>query len=609
MAASLLAGLARIGAGLGRAAATGARGAARSGAKKLVKTKIKSKAKERISGKNNQNKKLSKKSALISSKGDRLEEKLLRSKISEEETTPTLTGTPKKLTIKSASKSESQIEQLKINVTNIHKFLVKSNRDYARIESKNKRLSKRAQSKIKLGREERQLEKERSPFGKSLKNVKDSVASGAGSMFEKVLEFGALLLAGIIVNALPAIIEKVQEIIDNIVNFLTPIQSGFNLIKGFFTGEIDESKYDADKKRFSDGMDNINEQIDKISEKMGPFEGLIEMFKPVVDLLSIGSGGKKIVLAKQDEKEGVLNKETEEFTERQFTAGERKKFEQKRQDAAASSSESVAPSSESVAPSSGVGESSGSSGKYGSLLDFIGSGEGGYNSMNQGTQGNSIVGSTNNASSKLGKNLTDMTIGEIMDRQAYLMNLSNPQISDYGIFAAGKYQIIPGTMPGAVAGAGLSRSDKFTPQNQDKLGMALIMNKRPYVGKYLRGEHNDVQGAMLELAREFASMPDPNTGRSLYGSGNRAFHSVDEVREALIKARNKPQPKIKPAPNNKGDQAKVLNQPDPRKNRRGRTIAVQQVNTIQTAYVPMPIPMKSKSFSSSSSPQLSSIWA
>ena len=589
MAAPLLAGLVRT---LGSQIA-------KKGAKKIAVKKIKSIGKDRISSKDNQNKKLSKKSALISSKGDRLEEKLLRSKISEEETTPTLTGTPKKLTIKSAPKSESQIEQLKINVTNIHKFLVKSNRDYARVESKNKRLSKRAQSKIKLGREERQLEKERSPFGKSLKNVKDSVASGTGSMFEKVLEFGALLLAGIIVNALPAIIEKVQEIIDNIVNFLTPIQSGFNLIKGFFTGEIDESKYDADKKRFSDGMDNINEQIDKISEKMGPFEGLIKMFKPVVDLLSTGSGGKKIVLAKKDGKEGVLNKETGEFTERQFTSAERKQYE----------SGSTGSSSGGGGSSSGAGESSGSSGKYGSLLDFIGSGEGGYNSMNQGTRGNSIVGSTNNASSKLGKNLTDMTIGEIMDRQAYLMNRSNPQISDYGIFAAGKYQIIPGTMPGAVAGAGLSRSDKFTPQNQDKLGMALIMNKRPYVGKYLRGEHNDVQGAMLELAREFASMPDPNTGRSLYGSGNRAFHSVDEVREALIKARNKPQPKITPAPNNKGDQAKVLNQPDPRKNRRGQTVALQQVNTIQTAYVPMPIPMKSKSFSSSSSPQLSPIWA
>ena len=38
------------------------------------------------------------------------------------------------------------------------------------------------------------------------------------------------------------------------------------------------------------------------------------------------------------------------------------------------------------------------------------------------------------------------------------------------------------------------------------------------------------------------------------------------------------------------------------------TIAIQQVNTIQTAYVPMPIPIKQKSSQSSSNSQLSGIW-
>ena len=79
--------------------------------------------------------------------------------------------------------------------------------------------------------------------------------------------FAGALLLGILVNALPAIVNKVKEIVDNIVNFLTPIQSGFNLIKGFFTGDLDESKYDADKKRFSDGMDNINEQLIRSQKK------------------------------------------------------------------------------------------------------------------------------------------------------------------------------------------------------------------------------------------------------------------------------------------------------------------------------------------------------
>ena len=586
MAAPLLAGLARVGAGLGRAAATAARGAARSGAKKLVKTKIKSKAKERISSKNNQNKKLSKKSALISSKGDRLEEKLLRSKISEEETTPTLTGTPKKLTIKSAPKSESQIEQLKINVTNIHKFLVKSNRDYARVESKNKRLSKRAQSKIKLGREERQLEKERSPFGKSLKNVKDSVASGAGSMFEKVLEFGALLLAGIIVNALPAIIEKVQEIIDNIVNFLTPIQSGFNLIKGFFTGEIDDSKYDADKKRFSDGMDNINEQIDKISEKMGPFEGLIKMFKPVVDLLSTGSGGKKIVLAKQDGKEGVLNKETGEFTERQFTSAERKQYES--QGKKPTSSPDNKPVGSDVSTPVGPITPGGS-------LDFVGSGDGASGTLILKDQKGKKLGSWQAISGVF------RTADSSQEDRKNVSGVLNPlPDGTYPLMGFGKHGYIGGvgtwsTYINNMTGSIGRRSQILVHNDIGSNGTAGC------VGVELGGRSGtDAENKFLKLYEA----AKPTSIRVAIGKGaNKSTappRSTDNtpVTTARINSVDK-----------KSQQMDSINQKDPRKNRRGRTIAVQQVNTIQTAYVPMPIPMKSKSFSSSSSPQLSSIWA
>ena len=179
----------------------------------------------------------------------------------------------------------------------------------------------------------------------------------------------------------------------------------------------------------------------------------------------------------------------------------------------------------------------GGSGKYASLLSFISKGEGGYNSMNQGTQGNSIVGSTHNASGKVGKNLTDMTIGEVMERQSYLMNPNNPQVSGYGIFAAGRYQIIPDTMKIALSGSGLSKSDMFSKANQDKLGIALLTKKQPRVDAYING-NGSIEGAMDALADEFASMPDPRTGNSKYGSGNRSLHSVEEVKQALIQAKS-----------------------------------------------------------------------
>jgi len=187
----------------------------------------------------------------------------------------------------------------------------------------------------------------------------------------------------------------------------------------------------------------------------------------------------------------------------------------------------------------------------GGLLDFIGSGEGTYDSMNQGTDKfDNIVGSALNSETKIGKKLTDMTIGEIKERQKFIMNFNNPQVSDYGIFAAGKYQIVPENMDAALKGTGLTDDDMFSPANQDIMGMNLIMNKagREILGAYLRGKSDDIINAQIQLAKEFASVPVPidtmgaygpvKAGQSFYaGDGNKARHTVAETKEALINQR------------------------------------------------------------------------
>lgn len=173
----------------------------------------------------------------------------------------------------------------------------------------------------------------------------------------------------------------------------------------------------------------------------------------------------------------------------------------------------------------------------GGLLDFIASGEGGYNSMNQGTINDRIVGSTHDAKSKIHKNLTDMTVGEIMERQAYLMNKANPQVGDYGIFAAGRYQVIPQTMASIVSTMNIDKNAKFDKATQDKIGAGLIQHKKPYAWAYIQKQHNDRRGAMLALAEEWASMPHPDTGNTLYGNGNAAAHTVAEVEAAIDGAR------------------------------------------------------------------------
>lgn len=145
------------------------------------------------------------------------------------------------------------------------------------------------------------------------------------------------------------------------------------------------------------------------------------------------------------------------------------------------------------------------SGIHKQALDIISKPESGgsYNAMNQGTVGadDRIVGSTLSSRTKIKKDLTSMTIGEIMKRQAYLMNKSNPQVSDYGIYAAGKYQIIPGTFETAVTNAGLSPNDMFSPENQDKMGLAVLRSQG--IGAWTAGgsSYSASERAIVEKAR------------------------------------------------------------------------------------------------------------
>ncbi|AZC34257.1 EF hand domain protein [Pseudomonas chlororaphis subsp. piscium] len=91
-------------------------------------------------------------------------------------------------------------------------------------------------------------------------------------------------------------------------------------------------------------------------------------------------------------------------------------------------------------------------------------------------------------------NLTDLTIAELQQKQA---------VRD--IFAAGRYQMIPDTINGAVKKLGLDTSLKFDEVVQDKIFEEyLIKVKRKAFIQYLEGD-GDVERAIYAWALEFAS--------------------------------------------------------------------------------------------------------
>ena len=165
------------------------------------------------------------------------------------------------------------------------------------------------------------------------------------------------------------------------------------------------------------------------------------------------------------------------------------------------------------------GGGGGGTGKFGSLLPFIRSAEGGYNSM---FPRENIPG------------LTDMTINEVVALQKEKLKDGRKSA------AVGAYQIL--FPERAAEKAGIPLDAKFSPENQDKMGAALIEGR----GITIEMIKNNPVEAALRLAREFAGIPvlaptqglngPVDRGDSYYNDGvNKATVTAEQLEAAFKK--------------------------------------------------------------------------
>ena len=594
MAVQILAGLARVGATAGRAAATGARAGARAaarGAKKLAVKKGKSFAKDKLKGKAKDLRYRQRNFKPGEGGTDSGERHLqaFRDFYGLSSPSPLIGGTTNPSKIKPAKSSDPQVKQLKVNVTNIHRFLVKSNNDYTRQQATTRRNQTVQRSKAKLGGEERRLGKRSSPLAKSASIVKGAMKP-AGSLFDRIMEFAGTLLLGILVNALPAIVEKVKEVIDNLVNFFTPIQSGFNVIMSLFSDDINQDQLDVDKKRFDDGIQNIQGEgglLDKIKEKMGPFGGAIDLLKGAIDkfrdVLGLKKASTKMKLEKRDGKEGFVNTETGQFTERQFTSAERKQYESQGKNPT-SSPDNKPIGSQISTPIGPI--------TPGGTLDFIGSGDGASGTLVLKDQKGKKLGSweaisgvfrTANASQEDRRNVSG-TLNPLPDGTYPLMGFAKHGYVD----GVGTWSTYINNMTGSIG----SRSQLLVHSDIGSNGTAGC------VGVELGGRSGtDAEKKFLKLYEA----AKPTSIRVAIGKGANKLsaprRSTDNtpVTAARINSVDK-----------KSQQMDSINQS--MDDEGTTTIAVQQVNTIRTQVVPTPVKVASAPPQPAPVSQLTSIW-
>ena len=107
------------------------------------------------------------------------------------------------------------------------------------------------------------------------------------------------------------------------------------------------------------------------------------------------------------------------------------------------------------------------------ISKYESAGAGGYDAMNQGGNDRQGIYGSGNSATILGKPISEMTVGEVMQRQAWNDRYGGAPNKN-GIFAAGRYQIIPNTLKGIVRAGVIKPEDKFDAATQDKAGVYLL---------------------------------------------------------------------------------------------------------------------------------------
>ncbi|WP_236577880.1 hypothetical protein [Burkholderia glumae] len=92
------------------------------------------------------------------------------------------------------------------------------------------------------------------------------------------------------------------------------------------------------------------------------------------------------------------------------------------------------------------------------------------------------------------------------------------------------------TLAEAARALNLKGDEKFDQKLQDRIfGDYLLTRKRRAIGDFLSGKSSDLHAALLATSREWASVANPDTGRSYYdGVGkNHASITAKELENAL----------------------------------------------------------------------------
>ena len=165
-----------------------------------------------------------------------------------------------------------QAEQLKINVSNIRSSLLIGTKRTQVLKIRKEKLLDDIEQKKLIQQEEKNLEQTKKP--KKISILKSPVKKVA-NVFDNIMKFGAIVLTGILVNALPKMMDTIKKVFNSISGFFSRVFNFFKPFISFVTGiEFDDKE--QQNKKLVDDAENLKKQLkplDKVTDKVNKLTG------------------------------------------------------------------------------------------------------------------------------------------------------------------------------------------------------------------------------------------------------------------------------------------------------------------------------------------------
>ena len=172
---------------------------------------------------------------------------------------------------KIGSRGARSSNKLKITTKKIKSNLIKSNKKLKKLKNVEDRLLEREKDRLRKSTKE-------SVLGKGRKKIANKLINNpVMSLFGKIIEFFSLIVAAIIVKALPTVLKAIQSFFDKIGNFIKTVKDVLGktgeAIGNFFdifnsSPEVNMTKLDDDKKKIEEGLKEIQDNgLSKLQEQ------------------------------------------------------------------------------------------------------------------------------------------------------------------------------------------------------------------------------------------------------------------------------------------------------------------------------------------------------